>query len=180
MKPNALFGLSAVAVIAALLAASVAAAAECRSLNVSINFDEFQEIDPIGTFVFCGVFPVHGKVNGRDAQFLSCIREDDDFVASDDIFGDGDFRFFATTFFDAFETAGGDLTLNERGWIDFDTELQSSIFEVTGGSGEFQGASGLLTGAPKWPKKLNQFRIQGEICTPFSPGDDDDSDSDSD
>ena len=143
--------------------AQTTAAENCQFHKIEFLTDTFKVIDdPLPGFDICGIGRVVGTING---QITSCVILSD-LVPGNDIWGDGDFRFFAVKFFDVFETKDGTFQVDELGMLDFDTGFQSTMLDVTGGTGAYEGATGLLTMGPKWPNRGDVQLFQGEICMP--------------
>lgn len=140
--------------IAMLAATSVASAAPspragCLFQNFKIDVASYQAIDPLPGYDYCGSLKITGSLKGR---VISCGL-DDDFVPSADIFADDDYRFYAAKWFDIFETERGTIFGTERGWIDFDSGLQASVYIIEGGTGMFEDATGEFTLSPDWPSQ---------------------------
>lgn len=133
----------------------------CSFQNVSFDYTTWVPIDPIEGQDYCVAFPqVKGTLAGR---FISCGLNAD-FKPGADVFGDGDYRFFAAKWFDVFETREGKLFGIERGFYDFDTGIQASVFQITGGDGVYAGASGEFTFYPFWSKDGLVAYGRGYIC----------------
>jgi len=143
-----------------------AAAENCKFHKIQLLADTFVVLEqPLPGFDWCGIGRVVGTINGHHT---SCINFDD-IKFSDDIWGDGDFRIVAIKFSDVFETKLGSFQVDERAFLDWG-EGQSSIAAtmsvVTGGTGIYEGATGLLTMGPKWPDETKVQLYEGTICTP--------------
>lgn len=138
-----------------------AAAEDCKfqSFQTTGEFEDVESPD----YDLCVTLPVVGTIKG---ELLSCINFADVFP-TDEIWGDDGFRFVAAKWFALFKTNKGEIYANEWGMFDFDTFVQSTIFEITGGTGDYEGATGVLTLSSKWPAtKPDVSKLQGEICTP--------------
>lgn len=133
----------------------------CSFQNFKIDFGTFEAIDPLPGYDYCASLIVAGTLKGR---LISCGLNAD-FVPSQDIFGDDDYRFYTAKWFDIFETEGGTIFGAERGWIDFDNGMQASMYVIEGGTGLFEGATGEFTFSPDWPNKgTTAIRGSGYIC----------------
>lgn len=150
---------------AALAANAVAPAPSrwdgCEFQNVSFDYRKAVEVDAIEGQDYCYAFPgVTGTLHGT---FISCGLFAD-FVPSHDVFGDGDSSFAAAKWFDIFETPKGRLFGTERGFYDFETGIQASVYKITGGDGIYAGVTGELTFYPFWSKDGLVGYGRGYIC----------------
>ncbi len=159
-----------VAVAAGTLIVQPAAAEDCEFHSFQTT-GEWEQVDS-EEFTWCFIFPVVGTINGDQ---LSCSNEAD-FRTTNDIWGDGDTGFGAHKWFAVFETENGEIHANQWGVFEIATFLQSTILVVTGGTGDYEGATGALTMTSKWPElKPDVAKYQGEICSPhMNIGDDND------
>ena len=139
---------------------------EYHQLQLDYGASEILET-PLPGYDVCGVFPkIRGTLNGR---FTSCISFADIFP-SDVLWGDGDYDYAATKWYDVIETRDGDLFLDERTMLKLGAPdeilFQVGLMEVTGGTGAFEGATGVLSLDQKWPNRLDLLVLKGYICTP--------------
>lgn len=155
-----------VAMLGAALAANAVAPAPskwdgCAFQNVSFDYRKAVEVDAIAGQDYCYAFPgITGTLHGT---FISCGLNAD-FVPSADVFGDGDDRFYAAKWYDIFETPKGRLFGTERGFYDFETGIQASVYTITGGDGIYAGVTGELTFHPFWSKDGLVGYGRGYIC----------------
>jgi hypothetical protein len=139
-----------------------AAGPSCQNHNLSTSADLIQEIAPLPTFDVCISAPLFGTLRGT---FISCFKFAD-LVTSDGIWHDGDASFLVGRWHDEFRTPDGDVAITERGVADLSSGLQATMMLVLGGTGRYEGASGVLTITPAWPERLAGIAIRGTICTP--------------
>lgn len=143
-----------------------AAAENCQFHKMQLLNDTFVIFEePLPGFDWCGRGRVLGTINGYTT---SCLKWDD-IKFSDDIWGDSDYRFVAVKFFNVFETNLGTFQADERAFLDLDSgssNIAATMSEVTGGTGAYEGATGLLTMESTWPNEAKGQLYQGDICTP--------------
>lgn len=118
--------------------------------------------EPLPGFDVCYQGRVRGTLNG---QVFSCFYVAD-FWASDWLWGDGNYDYFVSREFDLLETSKGTIEFLGRAVYDIPAELSTGLFVITGGTGEYEGATGKGQFYNKYPNRLEMFIYEGRICTP--------------
>ena len=138
-------------------------AQDCQYHNAKIDFSTGEAIDP-GDYDFC--FDGAKLVGTLNGTYGYCIN-DDTFVSSDTIFGDGWTQIETEKFESWVVTKTGTLVLREWAWYDGDFGVESGFAKVTGGTGAFEDAFGILPWSPRWPDRSTfAYPLEGYICTP--------------
>ena len=118
--------------------------------------------EPLAGYDVCYSGTVRGTLKG---QLITCFSFAD-FYTSDSLWGDTNFVYWIAKGTSFLKTSKGEIFFEERGVYDFATELAAGQGEVTGGTGSYQGATGVLQFRNKWPNRLDLFVYEGQICTP--------------
>ena len=144
-------------------------ALECENHHMTNPVDSFAPLDePIGPYDACWEFRVIGTVNGRTVicGFIhelcgpyGCIGR-----TSDEIWGDGWIEFAAWKVYGRYETDKGVFETIEWTWRDRYSGMESSVARIVDGTGDFEGASGFLSGGLTYPN-TNKYTLRGQICT---------------
>ncbi len=152
-------GIASAAILAAVPSPSTAQT--CRYVNLSVVAADLVYVDPLPGFYECISVPVIGTLRGT---LFSCFRLADLFT-SDAIWHDGNQAVLAAWWYDEIRTRDGTISIVERGMADLATGVQSTLMSISGGSGSFSEATGVLTLSPEWPNRTAST-IQGTLCTP--------------
>ena len=118
--------------------------------------------EPLPGYDVCYQGRVRGTLNG---QLFSCFYVAD-FWASDWLWGDGNYDYFVSREFDLLETSKGTIEFVGRAVYDIPAELATGLYLVTGGTGDYEGATGKMQFYNKYPNRLDLFVYEGRICTP--------------
>jgi hypothetical protein len=152
--------LSVVALAAMPLAAS---AQDCNFHALKADFTSAVAASP-GVYDGCmELTKVTGTLNG---SYRVCWYNDE-VVSSDEVFSDGNQALEAAKYYSSIETKHGTVDFVEWAWFDNDFGIEVGQSKVTGGTGEYAGAFGLLRwtlGLPNIPSLDLEF--DGYICTP--------------
>ncbi len=157
---------TALTVVGALVALMVIAwtspalAETCKFHRFRAAFELMDE--PLADYDACYLNIVRGTING---QLISCYYETD-FFPSDTLWGDGDYVYWMGKGDDFVETRKGEIFMVERAVFDLGAELATGQAVITGGTGAYENATGVLQFYNRYPHRLDLFVYEGYICTP--------------
>ena len=144
-------------------------ALDCDNHQFTALVDTYAPLDePIESYDACWESRVIGTVNGRNVNcgFIhelcgpyGCYGR-----TSEEIWGDGWIEYGAWKLYGLWETDRGSFKTIEWGWFDGVSGMESSVARIVDGTGDFEGASGFLSGGITYPN-TNKYTLRGQICT---------------
>jgi hypothetical protein len=150
----------AVVALVAIVGSSPMLAEDCKFHKFRAKFELMDQ--PLADYDACYFNKLRGTING---QMISCYYGAD-FIPSDFLWTDGNYDYWAGKGDDFVETSKGDILMEERAIFDLEEELATGQAVVTGGTGAYENASGVLQFYNRYPNRLDLFVYEGWICTP--------------